>query len=68
MTWAEGDHVEWNSTTSSAKVFRGVIEGFYGKDGKMAMCTDQTDRGSRPVAIARLRKAPTTYWFSSEVA
>lgn len=67
MRWEVGDHVEYDSL-HSARVFRGVIEGFYGRDGVMAMCTDQTGLGSRPVHLNRLRRAATTHWFSSEVA
>lgn len=56
-----GDAVEWRSLTSDF-VFRGVIEGFYGK-GHVAFCTDQTGRPSRPVSVGRLQPSKG-HWFS----
>jgi hypothetical protein len=67
MDWRAGDYVEWESMTSRF-MFRGVIEGFYGADRTMCMCTDQTGRGSRPVRISRLRRPTLSQWYTGEVA
>lgn len=50
-----GDRVEYKSTCSE-RVWRGVVEGFFGENLDSAMCTDQTGRKSRPVAVDRLKK------------
>lgn len=72
MNWHVGDRVEYvglsRSAGKEAPVFRGVIEGFFGKDQDMAMCTDQTGLGSRPVAVKRLRRPSTNYWSNGQVA
>lgn len=67
MIWHKGDPVEYTSTCSD-HVFRGKVEGFYGSDGSMAMCTDQTGRRSRPVAVKRLRRPTVTHWYTGKVA
>jgi hypothetical protein len=64
MKVSTGDRVEWTSCFSDY-VFRGVVEGFFGKERKVAFCTDQTGRPSRPVAVDRLRRAATTHWYQS---
>lgn len=66
MTWAEGDRVEYDG--SKGYVFYGVIEGFIGADHGMAMCTDQTGRGSRPVNVKRLRRWTRNWTAREEVA
>lgn len=68
MKFDVGDRVEWRSSYNSEYVFRGVIEGFYGKEKAVAFCTDQTGRGSRPVAVNRLNHAATTHWYTGKVA
>lgn len=55
MNFRSGDQVEWRSSFSD-RIYRGVIEGFLGKDGVMALCTDGTSRGSRPVSVRRLHR------------
>lgn len=67
MKFGKDDWVEWDSL-SGTKVFRGQVEGFFGTDGVMAMCTDQTGRGSRPVRTDRLRAAAPVYWQPNKVA
>lgn len=67
VTFNEGDAVEWDSL-SGIKVFRGVIEGFFGEGRVMAVCTDQTGLGSRPVRTDRLRAAAPMYWQPNKVA
>ncbi|HSV90899.1 MAG TPA: hypothetical protein VLH80_07350 [Nitrospiraceae bacterium] len=67
MTWSIGDRVEYQSM-SSTYMFRGVIEGFFGKDRQMALCTDQTGRGSRPVNIRRLKRATLGMYSTGQVA
>jgi hypothetical protein len=62
-----GDHVEWQSHCSP-HMFRGVIEGFFGKRKDVAFCTDQTGRRSRPVAVNRLQRVAVTHWYSGRAA
>jgi len=67
MKFHKGDHVEWTSHCSPY-VFRGQLEGFFGKEQDVAFCTDQTGRRSRPVAVDRLRRATMTYSYSGRAA
>jgi hypothetical protein len=53
-TFKAGDRV-WFKSLSGERVYHGEVIGFLGKDHDVALCTDQTGRGSRPVSVQRLK-------------